>query len=57
MNIQASSNDPRISVRFPDRLKASLEKAARKNGRSFNTEVLTRLNESITTDKEMNKGV
>lgn len=51
MNIQASSNDPRVSVRFPDTLQAALKAAAERNGRSFNTEVITRLNESVKADK------
>ncbi|MFA6971675.1 MAG: Arc family DNA-binding protein [Gallionella sp.] len=42
-NIIAKSKDQTVTVRFPEGLVPELDKSAKKNGRSRNTEVIVRL--------------
>ncbi len=43
----ASSQDTAVTVRFPSKTHRKLKAEAKKNGRSFNTEVVFRLNQTL----------
>jgi len=43
----ASAQDTSVTVRFPGETHEKIKKLAHQNGRSFNSEVVKRLNESI----------
>ena len=51
MQIQAKATDPSVRVRFPESIKKSIVKAAIRNGRSFNSEVIARLARSLESDQ------
>lgn len=47
MKAIATAKDPSMRVRFPEHLMGQLREEARRNGRSFNSEVVKRLQESL----------
>ena len=47
MNNIAKASDTPVTVRFPRKTHKELKKLAKKNGRSFNSEVVARLNGSL----------
>lgn len=51
MQMVASANDTALTVRFPKSVLKSLDKAAKKNGRSRNTEIIVRLVQSLEAEE------
>lgn len=45
--MKAGRNSPQYNIRFPEGLRDRLHEAAEANGRSFNSEVIARLEESL----------
>lgn len=49
--MMAKANDPRTPVRLPQQLKKKIERHARLNGRSVNSEIIQRLHDSFEMDR------
>lgn len=47
MNLVASAKQPPVAVRFPQKLLEAVTEAAKKNGRSRNSEIVVRLANSL----------
>jgi|GEM_PF-3526992 len=55
MSIIATSKDQAMTVRFPPGMLEELEKRARSQGRSRNTEIIKRLSESLEAEEAQEK--
>lgn len=50
MSLVAKTNDPSVRVRFPSKVLRELDRAAARNGRSRNSEIVHRLAKSLQPD-------